>query len=230
MTDSPTAPPTLRYELKFTCDSHWLTQARSWIRQHPTAFRVAYPPRTVNSLYLDTQGLNMLQANLSGIGQRQKLRLRWYNDTPSNPTLELKYKDNLLGGKHQHKLPITLDLAQPWPALFAALQPHLTPAWQLLLQTYQRPVLMNRYRREYYASYDGQIRVTLDYDQEAFDQQFGNRPNLHTPILMQPPIVLELKADDAQTERLQAIAAYFPIPRTRNSKYANSLLTALYAI
>ena len=93
----------LRYELKLVCEPHRLAQARSWIRLHPARFVVAYPPRRVNSLYLDTPDLSSLGENLAGVSDRQKLRLRWYGDSVRaiEPLLELKQKRNLLGRKKQ---------------------------------------------------------------------------------------------------------------------------------
>jgi hypothetical protein len=61
-TRSPALPP-LRYELKLVCEAPYLAQARSWLRLHPEGFRVAFPPRMVNSLYLDTPHLNSFNAN-----------------------------------------------------------------------------------------------------------------------------------------------------------------------
>lgn len=223
----------LRYELKLTCAAGWLSQARSWIRLHPEGFRVAHPPRTVNSLYLDTLDLDSLNANLFGVSARQKLRLRWYGETPPDspppvvPILELKYKKNMLGGKNRFPLPVAIDLAQPWSDTLKLLYEHVPPDWQSLLNATSRPTLLNRYRREYYVTPDNAIRATLDFDQRAYDQRLALRPNLHASLTIDDFVVIEIKAGREHEERLQELAGHFPLRRSRNSKYVNGVLAAL---
>jgi hypothetical protein len=119
----------LRYEVKLVCDQHRLAQARSWIRLHPAGFVVAYPPRRVNSVYLDTLHLSSLNDNLKGLNVRQKLRLRWYGDEVADiqPLLELKQKHNMLGLKRQRLLPCTIDLAWPWADILGAVRDNAGP-------------------------------------------------------------------------------------------------------
>jgi hypothetical protein len=219
-----------RYELKLVCGPHLLPQARSWIRLHPEGFVVAYPPRRVNSVYLDTLHLSSFSENLAGTSQRQKLRLRWYGDNlvhVAQPLLERKRKRNLLGTKEQVVLPCELDLASPWVEILATIRETADGDWQIPLQTVDHPTLLTSYRREYYATPDGVVRVTLDYAQIAYDQRLSPRPNLRTRVPIADNAVIEIKASPGQEERLQEIAARFPVRRSRNSKYASSLLVAL---
>jgi hypothetical protein len=67
-----------RYEVKMACDQVYLPDVRAWVQLHPAAFIEAYPLRQVNSLYFDTLDGDCLNANLIGISERRKLRLRWY--------------------------------------------------------------------------------------------------------------------------------------------------------
>lgn len=239
--------PALRYELKLTCDAPYLAQARSWLRLHPEGFRVAFPPRMVNNLYLDTPTLNSFKANLAGVAQRQKLRLRWYGEmgtreegreeggeaspisdlVVTNPVLELKYKQNLLGGKKQQVLDCALDWQRPYAQLLTTLQETADPDWQQWLTAASQPTLINCYRREYYVTVDGAIRATLDYNQTAYDQRLTPRPNVHRPLTLPDFVVIELKAPPEEIERLQWAVGRFPIPRSRNSKYVNGLLASL---
>jgi len=219
----------LRYEIKLVCEGHRLPQARSWVRLHPAGLTVAYPPRRVNNVYLDTPHLNSFEANLAGLCTRQKLRLRWYGSSVLNiqPQLELKEKENLLGRKKRHKPPCRLNLTQSWADILRTLRANVEPEWQMMLQTVSRPVLFNHYRREYYVTFDGAVRVTLDFSQAAYDQRFSLRPNLHLGLPIADSVVIEIKAARDQAQRLQEIAAAFPLPRSRNSKYAGSVLAAL---
>jgi hypothetical protein len=218
----------LRYELKLVCDAHRLAQARSWIRLHPAGFRVAYPPRRVNSLYLDTPGLHSFGENVNGLSERHKLRLRWYGEDVREiaPLLELKGKRNLLGWKKQVMLPCTLDLSSPWRAILGQVRDSVEPDWRLLLRTAVQPTLLNHYQREYYVTPDGVLRVTLDYDGAAYDQRLSLRPNLCLALPVDDRVVIEIKAPPEHVERLQDAVARFPALRTRNSKYASGLLSA----
>jgi len=219
----------LRYELKLVCESHWLPQARSWIRLHPEGFVVAYPPRRVNSLYLDTPHLGSFEDNMSGIGTRQKLRLRWYGETMTDfqPVLELKQKRNLLGRKKQAVLSCKLDMSRLWKDILDEVRANARPDWQAVLQTCTQPALLNHYQREYYVTPDGAIRVTLDFDQAAYDQRLSPRPNLRARLPITDRVVIEIKSAQDQVERLQEVVARFPVLRSRNSKYAGGVLTAL---
>ena len=219
-----------RYELKLVCGPHLLPQARSWIRLHPEGFVVAYPPRRVNSVYLDTLHLSSFCENLAGVSQRQKLRLRWYGDELAHvvrPLLERKRKRNLLGTKEQMVLACELDLTSPWAEILATIRTTAGTDWRTLLQTVHHPTLLTSYRRDYYATPDGVVRVTLDYAQAAYDQRLSPRPNLRARIPIADNVVIEIKASPGQEERLQEVAARFPARRSRNSKYASGLQVAL---
>jgi hypothetical protein len=229
MLNPPYSDSDLRYEMKLVCDPDRLPQAQSWIRLHPAGFVVAYPPRRVNSLYLDTLHLDSLNNNLAGLTTRQKLRLRWYGDgmTDIQPILELKQRRNQLGRKKQFLLPSTLDLTLTWPEILSIIRADTGPDWQALLQTVNQPTLLNHYQREYYTTRDGTIRVTLDFAQVAYDQRLSPRPNLRARLPVTDSVVIEVKSAQEETERLEEVVAQFPVPRSRNSKYVHSLAAAL---
>lgn len=220
----------LRYEIKFTCPDPLLPQARSWLRLHPAGFRIAYPPRWVNSLYFDTPGLLSFQDNLLGSSHRQKLRLRWYGDLSpcvERPVLELKRKDNLLGDKERQPLPGAICFDQPFAGLTAQLGAALPPRWQVRLQSARQPALITRYRRDYYESAEGDLRATLDYEMGAYDQRLALRPNLTRPLPPLGLLIVELKAGPDRFEALQEAANALPLRRSRSSKYTSGLFTAL---
>lgn len=226
--------PTLRYEIKLVCDPQAtggciLSRARSWIRMHAAGFVAAYPPRQVNSLYFDTRELSVLNDNLMGISGRRKLRLRWYGqELPDiHPILELKQKHNLLGWKAQHPLSHSLNLTCPWAEILNVIRSDVDLTWRFLMQTMEHPTLINYYQREYYATPDDAIRVTLDFDQVAYGQRFTPHPNLTSPLPLESNVVIEIKGDHEYRERIQDITAQFPAPRYRNSKYVRGLLVSM---
>jgi hypothetical protein len=219
---------TLRYEFKLAGEDISPARARSWIMLHPEGFRVAFPPRVVNNLYLDTVDLKSFNDNLGSVSARQKLRLRWYGlpegTAITNPVLELKLKDNLLGKKKRQELTCTMDLARSYLVILKMVQAHADLVWRSWLQIATQAVLINRYRREYFVSPDKAIRATLDYAQVAFDQRLSSRPNLTRPLPLQKLVVIEVKAAPEHFERLERVMGFFPMLRTRNSKYVSGVM------
>jgi len=189
---------------------------------------MAYPPRRVNNIYLDSAHLSSLTDNLAGLSERRKLRLRWYGDITGmiRPILELKQKINLLGTKYQTLLPNALDLTLDWTDILAGVRASVTPWWRVVLTQATQPALINRYWREYYTTPDGEIRVTIDSRLTAYDQRLTIRPNLHKPLPISDQVVVEIKASENQAERVAHVANEFPIPRSRNSKYCAGLQSA----
>lgn len=222
-----TSNETLRYELKLTCSAQQLSQAQAWIRLHPAGFRTTYPTRQVNSLYFDTHQHHSLHDNLAGLSGRQKLRLRWYGPLNSHiecPTLELKIKENLLGTKKQQILGCPLDLTMPYSEILPIVRSTAGVEWQAKLGIACKPTLLNSYTRDYLATPDQQVRITLDYDQVAYGQQMAARPNLNRPLLGQDMVVIEVKGPPEEVSRLEEIMSQFPISRGRNSKYVRGML------
>lgn len=222
-----------RYEIKMVGAAEQLPQIRSWVRLHPSRFVTAYLARQVNSLYFDTPHLNSFEANMAGISARQKLRLRWYgNDLPlvKRPMVELKYKENMLGGKRRYRLQQELDFSQTWRILRQQIEGELVAGDDVLHRLFQQasqPTLLNHYWREYYVTADGRVRVTLDYKIVLYDQRIGARPNYRFALPSRDIVVVEFKTDQAEDALLQEIVTRFPLKRQRNSKYANGILASL---
>ena len=219
----------LRYEMKLVCDACYLHQVRGWLRLHPVGFRVAYPARRVNSLYFDTPTQEGIRANLWGLSLRNKLRLRWYGEEwpEVQPILELKHKDALLGTKSRFALPGPVDLSRPWTEILTTLRARLPPEGRMLLEKISEPILLNHYQREYYVGLDTAVRVTLDYDQNAYDQRLTTQPDDRTIVPLADVVIIEVKADRAHADRVREVVSGFPLSRSRNSKYVNAALAAL---
>jgi hypothetical protein len=228
----PNTPSEVRYELKLPCHESLLPQARSWIRLNPEGFRTAFPTRQVNNLYLDSPGLTNLAENLAGQAERTKLRFRWYGCTPHPPVveavLELKIKHGSVGDKKRLLLKEPLALDQPYRDILSALRKEVPEDWQPWVLKANQPALINHYRREYYVSPDGLVRCTLDYEQTFFDQRYRVRPNLRHKLAGNHQIVIEVKAPVEMQERLERAVDNFPIPRYRNSKYVDGLLSGTF--
>jgi hypothetical protein len=226
----------LRYEIKMVCDAQMLGQVRGWVRMHPACLVQAYPSRQINNIYFDTHGRHSFEGNLMGVGERRKIRLRWYGSDLTkavNPVLEMKYKKNLLGGKQNIKMKgTTLDMERPWadimPELTRLVEPH--GFFGQLFHEVKQPTLINTYQREYYVTIDKLVRVTLDFNIHLFDQRLNARPNWKRPLPNYSYMVIEVKADQGREAELQAVSTLFPLRWSRHSKYMMGVMGGLDAV
>ena len=219
-----------RYEYKLPCDPALLPEIEAWVRLHPAHWRVSYPPRQVNNIYFDSPDLHDFNANLSGVGRREKLRLRWYGPhltRVAGAQLERKCKEGLAGWKEIAFFSGTLDLSGAiWPALLATLCAGLDAPAQLWLAARNGPVLINSYQRAYYETPDSALRLTLDTQLRAYEQRSSLAPNLTRQALQAEQMVVELKGpvDDASTRRIAQVLQAFPLRVGRFSKYLHGVL------
>jgi len=213
-----------------TCDEMHLPNVRAWVNLAPDGFIEAYPPRQVNSLYFDTLEIDCLVDNLIGTSQRKKLRFRWYGDDHSavRGILELKCKSNRLGWKEYYPIPFTFDLTTTsWRAVLKRMRAHVDGSFSVWLSHLTQPVLVNSYMREYYESMDHQVRVTIDYNQAAYEQVVHLMPNLVVKAPLPSRVVVEVKADATLHRRVSNVLSSFPLQVERNSKYVSGALGSL---
>jgi len=119
----------------------------------------------VRSVYFDDRSLSACHANLEGVPNRQKVRVRWYDEeTPSAACfVEVKWREWNATGKHRFRLEAGRTIAamplRDWPrALASALPDRFLP----VLERYDRAIALVEYRREHFVL--GSTRFTLDYD------------------------------------------------------------------
>lgn len=218
---------TFRYERKFLVEDLMPFQVAMLIKQHPRMFYAPYPPRYVNNLYLDTPDMVNYFDNVDGSAHRRKVRVRWYGEPfgeITRPMLEVKVKDGLVGTKHTYPLsPFRMDTRFCNQAFGDILESSdLPPEARLVLRSLD-VVLFNRYYRYYYATHDGDFRVTLDTELEfykvngLFGNQFAHRQ------LNGRDVVVELKYEIEQEMQANRVAGFFPFRMTRNSKYVQGI-------
>jgi hypothetical protein len=215
-----------RYEIKLVCPVDWLPQVESVVRLHPEGFRMAFPHRRVNNIYLDSWDASSVASNLSGVGERAKLRWRWYGTIlgPNAGQLELKRKRGLVGWKEVCVVAEPLDLECPWSHVLDVLRQRADERFQVWLSQVSSPAIINHYERSYYVSWDGQLRLTLDTRQVVYDQRFSRYPNLRYRAPLVDTLIVELKADAHLAERLSAALGVLPFRPERNSKYVNGFM------
>lgn len=221
-----------RYEFKIPCAPVLLPEIETWVRLHPAHWRESYPPRRVNNVYFDAYDLRDLNANLSGVGRREKVRLRWYGTDMahiSDAHLERKRKDGRVGWKEITPFTGTLDLTTAvWPVLLTTLRQGLPPRARLWLDRRAGPTLINCYERAYYETPDGVLRLTLDTHLRAYNQRFSLLPNLIRLTCRPEQMVMELKGPvhDAAMRRLSQMLLTLPLRLDRFSKYLHGMLAA----
>jgi hypothetical protein len=210
-----------RYEVKFIASPDQYFRVEHWIAMHPAGFHAPYPPRQVNNVYFDDFNLYACAENLSGTSARSKVRLRWYGDTfrPESCVLEVKQKRNMLGWKYNFRAGAIDFESQSWLSIRRSLRSQLAPEGRSWLDETPQPVLLNRYRRKYYLSRDAKVRVTLDSNQQVFDQRVAPRPNLRRAANLPQTIVVEFKFGREDYAIASKAIQGIPIRVSRNSKY-----------
>lgn len=206
-----------RYERKYRLSGlskAWLEQM---IRLHPAGFRTLYPERRVNNIYFDTADFSAYRLNVIGAPHRRKYRLRWYGDVAAlqHPVLEVKIKNAELGYKEHYPQPDS-----QWSGL-----PHLLRHLPALREQALQPVMVNRYRRNYWGSADGRFRITVDDSLQFAAYRPGCAPHF---LLSDDALILELKYAAEDDADAQHIFAGLPFRQTKNSKYVTGVNLLYY--
>ena len=212
----------LRYERKLLPLGYDLSDVLALVGQHPSGFRETYPSRWVNNIYLDSHGLDDYHDHVTGLADRSKSRIRWYGDLSGSipkPVFERKFKRGIVGGKHSHATsPLPRNGSLNEPKLRGMLNGigEKDPLRQCL--EYRSPSLINRYRRYYYESGDGRVRLTVDselgfYEPESASPELASEP----PDAFE--VVIELKYAPDNSHIAAKIANWFPCRVVRCSKY-----------
>jgi SPX domain protein involved in polyphosphate accumulation len=214
-----------RYERKFVTTILDPREVDTLIRLHPSFFREIHHGRFVNNIYFDTPSLANYEANVIGLAERLKCRVRWYGELlggVAKPVLELKRKFALLGTKESHLLPpFDVDEKLVVNTIFDGAD--LPETLKLYLGTLQ-PTLMNRYRRRYYLSADGDYRITVDWDLEF--RRIGPFANsFREKSLSDRRVVVELKYDRGKEAVADRITSHMRLRLSKMSKYVTGLDT-----
>lgn len=210
-----------RYERKFQILTVGVEELRLLIYSHPAFFTEAFPPRIVNNIYFDTPEFDNFVDNIEGSPIRQKARLRWYGDsfpTIESPKLEFKKKIGLLGFKQLIKLKsFTISSSSPIESISEAVRGCFPKD-----SSQFTPVLLNKYKREYFISADNKFRITIDQNLEYCEiNPFKGIWNLIEP---EPDlIVMELKYHHSLDGEAGALTNHFPFRVTKSSKYAKGI-------
>ena len=207
-----------RYEIKFALDNARLSDAMEWLYNDTSATK-KYANRIVNSIYFDDVNFSSVRDNITGIAEREKLRLRWYGtEQNSHPFFEIKIKNGRLGYKKTYPInsikgnirKYTID--QITSKCINDLALH-----NIVFDKHIVATLQTVYKREYYETHNG-IRITIDQDLEFLDTQ------LYTVIdennsYPYPLKIMEIKFKPTMKDIVSDLIRPLHITPKRHSKY-----------
>jgi hypothetical protein len=179
---------------------------------------------TVRSIYFDDVRLSACRANLAGVGRRRKLRLRWYDSlVPGRDFFfEIKWRDNRVTGKHRLQLQTTKPLASvPYRQIIDGLIQTLPEQHIGYVLRSSEPIALVEYRREHFASSEGSLRITLDYDLAFYDQAGKRTVNTSFPHRLPNLVVVEGKTPVGRERELKRLLYPMSLRAGRCSKYVH---------
>jgi SPX domain protein involved in polyphosphate accumulation len=200
------------------------------ILSNPFCFKEVHHRRTINNIYFDDHDLTFYKQNVSGDGEREKYRLRWYNDDFSeinSPTFEIKKKMGEVGDKYSFKMKDThfslnnSNLAE----IQKGLQQKMEDEGNLLLATKfksTQPAIFNSYERRYFLSNCKKFRITIDYNMCFYNP---NTSRFIRSKICSNEVVLEFKYALAQDTESREVSQHFSARLSKNSKYVTGVET-----
>ena len=221
----------MRFERKFCVGDIHARHVESLVRLHPHMFVSEYPDRWVNSLYLDSPGRDLFHLSATGVSPRTMVRLRWYGPLlgpVAAPYIEFKLKQNELGTKTRFALSsFRFHDGFCRQELASVLRDSDLPNGVVSSLQLLEPVIVVRYRRKYWTTAQRDFRLTLDEE-----LQFVRPNRVCHPITAfsvdANETVLEIKYPQEHDNAIDAVAAQFPFPLSRNSKYGQGVLATLH--
>jgi VTC domain-containing protein len=218
----PRADLQRRKELKFTLHRADVRKLRVLLAGNGRQQVFNEPVSTVNSVYFDDANLSACRANLDGLGQRCKVRIRWYDSPQPGQSFffEIKWRDNRVTGKHRLQIRAAERLSElSYSTIFASLSAALPEQCQRALVRYCEPTVLVRYQREHFAASDGSLRATIDYNITYFDQTSKRFVSTAFGVPHEGLVVLEGKTPVGREHELRSLVHPLGARVGRCSKY-----------
>jgi hypothetical protein len=214
-----------RYERKLRVTAVEREWVELLIRRHPDHLVEIFPPRFINNIYLDTFRYTHYFDHINGYSRRRKVRVRWYGDLDGDllkPQLEIKSKVGWVIMKQNYPLrPAALSELLTANSVLRLGRDNGSPEVIREIVSHLQPTLVNRYRRRYFGAVDRKVRVTVD-DKMSFyrpHKMVGKSPEKY----VDSAIVVEIKYSENDVKDGVAVAAHFPLPLNKNSKYVSGV-------
>lgn len=207
-----------RYEIKFVLNELEFLEIKYFLK-NINAFK-SFPKRNVSSLYYETYDYSSVKDNISGVSNRKKLRLRWY-DKNTNPKLEIKNKFSRIGNKKTFSLNFlntasidSLSVRELSRSIFDYLKKNHNESF--LLNQFV-PVLKVFYEREYYETNNG-LRITIDKNINFSQVSPNQTVHFHKKIKFNKR-VMELKFPTELKNHVNELIKNLNVTPKRNSKF-----------
>ena len=207
----------MRYEIKIPINKF---HQSNYIKLLNSKIRKTFPDREINSLYYDTEEFNCAKDNLSGISNRRKYRVRWYDLNYQEKFYEIKIKKNNLGFKIGQKINMNNNSLDK---IFSAKELLLNSKNNLkflnsIKHNNLKPILKTSYMRSYYVCEN--IRITYDQNLKytIFKQEIGREKILEDQLN-----VIEFKFELVDFDVASKIIAESLFLPKRFSKYLRGL-------
>lgn len=214
-----------RSELKFAFQGADLPRLRR-VLEHQCRRQVhQHTFSTVRSIYFDDLRLSACHANLSGLTDRNKVRIRWYDQLrPGNQFfLEIKWRRNRRTGKHRQQIYSRKRLCEmTYRQIQDALLRQLPSDYVPLVMQYDQPIALVEYRREHFVSDDQRMRLTIDYDLCFYDQTGKSTIQTRFPKRLPELVVLEGKVAFGDEYLLESLLRPIRKRVGRCSKYVKA--------
>ncbi len=212
-----------RCERKFIVSNLTFEEIERLIRHNPSIFSEIFYERQVNSMYLDFVSLESYRDNIEGSPKRLKIRIRWYGEIfglIKNPVLELKIKEGEIGRKltfplNQFTLNENFSKELLQKEVFDKSD---LPDWLNEKLKLTQPFMLNCYKRKYFLSDNKAYRITLDKDLIFFDIK-NNQNFFRHKLEDKQNIILEIKYNKKDDNKVEQITQHFPFRLTKSSKY-----------
>ena len=214
-----------RHECKFEISySEWLAlRSRLCVvmKRDPHATNGIYK---IRSLYFDDVNDTALKEKVNGINQREKFRIRYYDNDTSFIKLEKKSKINNLTQKKsvsisKQQVQNILDGNYEW--MLGENNPLLLEFYSKIKAKTLRPKTIVEYKREPFVFTCGNVRVTLDYDIRTSIgcDNFLNVTDARIPA-KDGTIILEVKWDEYLPDIIKDVIRMENHSQGAFSKYA----------
>jgi hypothetical protein len=207
-----------RYEIKFTLNEISYSDAIQWVYRY-TNLENRYPDRYINSVYIDNLEYESIRANLAGLSDRVKNRLRWYDNIQT-----VRLENKIRNGRLSKKEAFQIDALKSSPTSLTTSQLKSKINNWLMTQSelgfdYYSATLGVRYLRKYFEDDNG-FRVTFDREIQFTDLYDDEMSFSRSSRLVDySPIIMEIKFDPSLKNYVNSILRLLNISPKRHSKY-----------
>ena len=183
---------------------------------------------TIRSLYFDDLRFTAFDEKVSGIDNRTKYRIRYYNYDPSVCKLERKEKKGHLTrktGTAVSRETVAALTKQQWPAERSLAEPLAEELRLGCISRGMRPVVLVDYDRTPFVCANGNTRITLDENLRTIPYcgDLCGPTKAMIPVLEPGQVILEVKFDDFLPGYLSDALADIPKIPMAISKFAMCL-------